>query len=133
MWSQRSRCSLSVTTLVPVILSLGCAASAPRHIAESPFSSVHTEAVRSGMHPAEVQALFGAPTAIYSRQFGEAVAEPWLGVVYEYLGDEDPRFRYETRELRHRFVFALIEGDSLLNHWVLDPALRRDAGEGVRR
>jgi hypothetical protein len=53
---------------------------------------------------------------------GEDTGVSWRGVVLEYLGQKDERFEYNKRLNVNRFVFAMVDGDTLLNSWHLEDA-----------
>jgi hypothetical protein len=81
------------------------------------FSQSEVDGLRPGTKSSEIVARFGAPSRVYELEFGGDVGEPWTGVVYEYDMQNDPGFRYVERPRKNRLVFAVVEGDTLLNNW----------------
>lgn len=106
---------------VCLILGLGALASCGgSRLTLRPATEAQLDQIRTGARPGEIRALFGEPHYVENVEFGEQTDEPWDGVVFVYLGQIDDDFLYATRYKSNRFAFALVAGDTLLNHWELD-------------
>ena len=98
----------------------GCASTGRSTGAGQILSAEKASALAVGMPIASVREVFGQPVSVTEMEFGEAVGEPWTGLVYSYPDGRDPRFAHRKRYFQTRLVFAEVNGDTLLNHWVME-------------
>lgn len=99
-----------------LLLLAGCTGGSFQY---RPMSRVDADALAVGQTAADVRARLGPPHWSYNNRFGENTDHAWAGLVWEYAAAPDPRFEYVDKSLKNRMVFALVDGDTLLNHWEL--------------
>ena len=68
----------------------------------------------------EIRALLGAPHEIHRVPFGANTDREWDGIVFVYHARKDELFEHSVVYRSSEFAFALVEGDTLLNHWSIE-------------
>ena len=74
-----------------------------------------------GMSSHQVKSALGPPDFTYVSKFGrESQGGEWVGMVWVYFGEEDPRYKHVERRMKDLYVFYPPEGGMRLNHWKIE-------------
>jgi len=115
----RFACGSAALILITAFLS-ACGGPATTMTSTPEISMLDSLSV--GMPIREVRNVFGPPIRVTSMAFGQQTGQAWSGLVAEYDGRKDGRFKYNKRFRKTRLVFAFVASDTLLNSWYFDDA-----------
>jgi hypothetical protein len=99
------------------LLVAGCTANSRPAIDFRPVSTTEEQALAVGSLAGEVRELLGAPHEVYRSHFGANTSRQWYGVVFVYHARPDELFEHSVVYRNSELVFAVVAGDTLLNHW----------------
>ena len=106
---------VTLLTLVLLLLSAGCRPQVG--IQYRPFTREDIATLEIGLPIVAAHRALGPEDSRYDARFGDDAGEEWTGLVLEFLAGPDPDFETTERPLRNRLVFAVVDQDTLLNHW----------------